>query len=143
MEVRTAGVMLTGRILFSLLFLASAMGHLTKTSMMAGYAASKRIPYATAAVMLSGVLILAGALMVLLGVLGDLGALFLAAFLFPTAVLMHGFWGETDAQARMMEQTQFLKDVALGGAALMVFALFAYTGSRLGLTLTGPLFHLR
>lgn len=28
-------------------------------------------------------------------------------------------WKETDAQARQMEQTQFFKDIALAGAALM------------------------
>ena len=38
---------------------------------------------------------------------------------------------------------QFNKDLALAGAALLAFALFAYAGGRLGLTLTGPLFHLR
>jgi uncharacterized membrane protein YphA (DoxX/SURF4 family) len=109
---------------------------------MAGYAASKGVPAARPAVLGSGVLILAGGLMVLLGLWGDLGALFLVVFLVPTAVLIHGFWRETDAMAKQMEQVQFSKDMALAGAALMVFALFAYAGHDLGLTLTGPLFSL-
>jgi putative oxidoreductase len=136
-------VVLIGRIVFSALFLVSSVAHLTQTDAMAGYAASKGVPAARPAVLLSGLLILAGGLMVLLGLWGDLGALFLVLFLVPTAVLIHGFWRETDATAKQMEQVQFSKDMALAGAALMVFALFAYAGNDLGLTLTGPVFDLR
>jgi putative oxidoreductase len=32
-----------------------------------------------------------------------LGALLLVVFLVPTAVLMHGFWKESDPQAHQME----------------------------------------
>ncbi len=135
-------VVLIGRIVFSALFLVSSVAHLTQTDMMAGYAASKGVPAARLAVLSSGLLILAGGLMVLLGLWGDLGALFLVIFLVPTAVLIHGFWRETDPMAKQMEQTQFSKDLALAGAALLVFALFAYAGHDLGLTLTGPVFNL-
>jgi putative oxidoreductase len=34
------------------------------------------------------------------------------------------------------------KDLALAGAALMLLALIAHTGSDLGLTITGPLFDI-
>ena len=60
----------------------------------------------------------------------------------PTAFIMHGFWAETDPGAKSMEQTQFLKDLALAGAALVMFAAFAYLGDDLGLVLVGPLFTL-
>ena len=68
-------------------------------------------------------------------------ALLLVAFLLPAAVLMHGFWKETDAQARQMEMVQFMKDAGLAGAALMLFAFFAHN-EDLGLAITGPLFSL-
>lgn len=137
-------VVLVGRIFFAVLFLMSGVGHLTKTKMMAQYTASRGVPQAVApaAVFGTGLLIVAGALMVLLGAWGDLGALFLVVFLVPTAVVMHGPWGVEDPQQRMMEQTQFLKDLALAGAALMVMALFSWAGPDLGLTLTDPLFDL-
>lgn len=135
-------VVLVGRILFALLFLGSAVGHLTQREMMTGYVASKKLPAAQLLVVGSGVLILVGALMVAVGVWPDLGALLLAAFLLPTAFLMHGFWAETDPAARATEQTQFLKDVALAGAALVMFALFAELGDDLGLVVLGPLFEL-
>jgi uncharacterized membrane protein YphA (DoxX/SURF4 family) len=131
-------VALVGRILFALLFLGSAFGHFTQSDQMAGYAQSKRVPAPRVAVLGTGVLQLIGALLVALGVWGDLGALLLVVFLIPTAVIMHGFWAETDPTARQTEMTQFLKDISLAGAALTLIALFAV--GNIGLTLTGPLF---
>jgi len=136
-------VVLIGRILFAFLFLTSGFAHFTKRQMMASYAASKGVPAAMPAVLAGGVLLLAGSVSVLLGIWADLGALLLVSFLVPTAIMMHGFWKETDPQARMSEMAQFSKDTALAGAALMLFAFFAYAGDNLGLTITGPLFHLR
>ncbi len=133
-------LVLIGRILFTALFLGSALSHLTNTKAMAGYAASRGLPAAVPATVGSGLLILAGGLSVLLGVWADLGALLLAVFLVPTAVLMHGFWKESDPQARQMEMIHFQKDLALAGASLMLLGLIAHTGGDLGLTLTGPLF---
>lgn len=130
-------VVLIGRIMFAVLFLASGVGHLTQRDMMAGYAGSKGVPSPKAAVVGSGVLILVGALMVLLGLWADLGALLLVVFLVPTAIMMHGPWKVTDAQDKQMEQIQFLKGLALGGAAVMLFAFFATTPD-LGLTLSDP-----
>jgi putative oxidoreductase len=128
-------IVLIGRIIFCALFLSSAYAHFTQSEQMG-------VPSGRLMVLVSGVLILAGGIMVLLGLWADLGALFLVAFLIPTAVLIHGFWKETDPMARQMETVQFSKDTALAGAALMLFAFFAYAGTDLGLTLTGPLFNL-
>ncbi len=134
-------VVLIGRILFSALFLASAMGHLTQSKAMGQYAGAKGIPMPEVSVLASGVLLLVGALSVLLGVWADLGCLLLIAFLVPAALLMHNFWTQSDAQAKQMEMVQFNKNISLAGAALMLFAFFAHNGD-LGLTLTGPLFSL-
>ena len=130
-------VFLIGRILFAALFVGSAAAHLTQTQAMAGYAESRGVPVARAATLGTGVLILAGGLMVLLGVWGDLGALFLVAFLVSTAVLMHAFWKETDDQTKQMEMVHFNKDVGLAGAALAFFV--AFSGNP-DLTITDSLF---
>ena len=110
--------------------------------MMAQYAGAKGVPMPMPAVLGGGVLLVAGGIMVLLGLWADLGALLLVIFLIPTAVLMHGFWKETDPQSRQMETVQFSKDMALAGASLMLFAFFSFAGDDLGLTLTGPLFNI-
>ena len=94
---------------------------------------------ATLATRVTGVQIALGGLSVILGVWGDLGAILLAAFLLPTALLMHGFWKETEPMAKQMEMVQFNKDVALAGASLAFLWVFA---QDVGLTLTGPLLAL-
>ena len=132
-------VLLIGRVRFGLVFLGSAMGHLTQTGAMAGYAGSKGVPAPKVATLATGVVMLVGALLVIVGWWGDLGALLLALFLFPTAVMMHAFWKESDPTSRQMEQVQFLKDVSLGGAALVLLWLFS-TLEDVPLTLGGGLF---
>jgi uncharacterized membrane protein YphA (DoxX/SURF4 family) len=133
-------VALIGRILFVLLFLGSGYGHLAQTAAMAGYAASKGVPAAKLATQATGVLIIVGALMILLGLWADLGALLLVVFLGPTAFLMHAFWKETDPQAKQLEMIQFQKDLALAGASLLIFALIVQLGPDFGIAITDPLF---
>lgn len=135
-------LVLIGRILFSAVFLSAAMGHLTQTKGMAGYAAAKGVPFAWAATFVGGIVLALGGVSVLLGIWADLGALLLVVFLVPTAVLMHAFWKES-GEARATEMNQFFKDLALAGAALALAGLFSFAGDELGLTLTGPLFDLR
>jgi putative oxidoreductase len=136
-------IVLIGRVLFVFLFLSSGFGHFTQRAGMSQYAKAKGVPAPMAGVLGGGVLLLAGGLSILLGIWPDLGALLLVVFLLPTAFLMHAFWKETDPQSRMTEMIQFNKDLALAGAALMLFAFFAFAGDRLALTITGPLFTLR
>lgn len=133
-------VALIGRILFAALFLGSGIAHLMQTEAMAGFAASRGVPQARLATIATGVQIIVGGLLVLLGIWIDLGALLVAVFLVSTAVLMHPFWKETDTQARQMEMVQFNKDLGLAGAALLIMALYAGYGADLGITITGPLF---
>jgi putative oxidoreductase len=133
-------VALIGRILFAALFLASGVGHLTQSEAMAGYAKARGVPQAKLAVLGSGVLIIIGGLLVLLGIWMDLGALLLAIFLIPTAFLMHAFWKETDPMAKQTEMVSFNKDLALGGAALLLLGLYAGHGADVGITITDPLF---
>lgn len=132
-------IFLIGRLLFGALFVMSAMGHLTQTETMAQYAESRGVPKAALATWLSGVQIALGGVSVILGVWGDLGAILLAAFLLPTAVLMHGFWRETEPMAKQMEMVHFNKDIALLGASLAFLWVFS---EDVGLTLTGPLLGL-
>ncbi len=135
-------IVLIGRILFAFLFLTSGYAHFAQRKMMAQYAEARGVPMAMPAVLGGGVLLLAGGIMVLLGIWADLGALLLVIFLISTATLVHGFWKDTDPQARQTEIVQFSKDTALAGASLMLFAFFSFAGDDLGLTITGPLFNI-
>lgn len=133
-------LILVGRVMFSLLFVASAMGHLTQTTPMATYAESRGVPNAHLATQATGVVILLGAISVMFGIFADVGALLLFGFLVATAVMIHKFWDEPEGDARIVAQTQFMKDMALAGAALLMFAVFAESGDALRYALTGSLF---
>lgn len=111
---------LAGRILFSMIFIASGMNHLTKLDAMTAYAQSRGLPAPKAATALSGVMLLAGGFLVLLGWHRFIGAGLLVIFLVLSSVLMHGFWKETDPMTRQNEMIHFMKDMALAGAALLV-----------------------
>ena len=135
-------LVLIGRVLFAVLFVVSGYEHVTKPGGMVGYAAAKGVPAARLAVPAGGALLTVGGLMVLLGIWADLGFLLILLFLVPTMLLMHAFWRESDPDTRQQEMIQFNKDLALAGASLMLFVLFAHADSDLGLTLTGPAFEL-
>lgn len=135
-------LVLVGRVLFVAIFLGSAMAHLTQTDDMAGYVESKGVSNGALLTRASGVQILVGGVMVLLGLWMDLGLLILAAFVLPVAFLMHAFWKVEDPQQANVERAMFMKNVSIGGACIALFGLVAFVGPELGLTLTEPLFDL-
>jgi uncharacterized membrane protein YphA (DoxX/SURF4 family) len=132
--------MVVGRILFGLVFLGGAAGHFLQTDMLVKIVESKGLRPARALVLGSGVVQLAGALMVVLGLWADLGGIVLFAFLVPTAVLVHNFWRETDPQEKMLEQVHFNKDISLAGGALFLAAFVAAHGDQLRFVLTDSLY---
>ncbi len=115
---------LVGRILFAMVFIASGIGHLTNMSGMVGYAQSKGAPAPKIMVPLTGVVIIIGGVLVVLGWHRFIAAGLLFLFLVPTAFIMHAFWKVTDPMAKMGEMVHFQKDLALAGAAL-VFAFYS------------------
>lgn len=132
-------VLLIGRVLFALLFINSGIAHFTQREAMSGYAQFKKVPAAKLMVLVTGFLILLGGVFVAAGIYADLGALLIAIFLIPTAFMMHNFWTITDAQAKQSEMISFFKNLALAGAALVIFALVA-TGTDFGPSVTADHF---
>lgn len=130
-------VLVIGRILFSLMLVTGGLNHFTKTEAMAGYAAHKGVPQAKLAVSLSGLMLLAGGLSIILGVWADLGALVVAVVLLAMALKMHDYWKAADAQAKQMETISFFKNVSMAGAALVMFAALA--GADKGARVIGPM----
>lgn len=111
--------LLLGRAIFGGFFLYSGISHFRKADAMEGYAASKGIPAPKAAVIGSGALVALGGLSLLLGVKPKVGAGMIGAFLLGVTPFMHDFWRQDDPQAKMREQVNFMKNVALiGGASL-------------------------
>ena len=129
-------VELIGRLVFAGLFLFFAVQHVTQFAGYAAFAGSRGTPFPRLAVAVTGVMLAAGGTLVALGLWADLGAVILVAFLVPVAFVIHPFWRFSGAE-RAGEQAVFLKDVALGGAALALVAL-AHDG--LAHAVGGPLF---
>jgi uncharacterized membrane protein YphA (DoxX/SURF4 family) len=124
-------IIVIGRILFGGFFLMSGINHFTKLEAMTGYAKYKKLPAAKLGVLISGLMLVIGGITIILGYYADLGALLLAIFLVLAAVVFHNFWKETDATAKQNEMLGFMKDMALAGAALILFALVVKHGTDL------------
>jgi putative oxidoreductase len=123
-----SAILVIGRILFGGFFVLSGINHFAKLEMMTGYAKYKKLPAAKLGVILSGLMLVVGGAYVVLGFYADLGALLLAIFLILAAIIFHNFWVEKDATAKQNEMLAFMKDIALAGAALVLFALIAKHG---------------
>jgi putative oxidoreductase len=116
-------VLLIGRVVFSFFFIYSGFNHLTKLSMYAQYAGASGVPAPTVLTALSGLMLLAGGLSILLGVQVRWGSLLIAAFLVPAAFMVHKFWGIADPMMAANQAAHFWKNIALTGACLILFAL--------------------
>lgn len=113
---------IVGRVLFGGYFLMSGIRHFMNADMLSGYAASKGVPAPRAAVYGSGALLAVGGLGVLSGMYIPWTVAALALFFVPVSFAMHAFWSAEPSQ-RMGESINFLKNMALLGAALMLLAI--------------------
>lgn len=114
---------LIGRLIFGGYFLMNAWGHFTHLEGMMGYAQSKGVPSPRSAVFVGGVLLMLGGLGVVFGVAPEASLALLLIFLVPVTLKMHAYWREADPNARMAEQINFYKNLALIGALLMLYAV--------------------
>ncbi len=65
--------------------------------------------------------LLLGGLSLLLGIRARWGAVLLIVFLIPAALIFHDFWNY-DGQLRQLQAANFMKNVTIAGAMLMVLA---------------------
>ena len=112
---------LIGRILFSSIFLMSGLNHFTNMGGMKQYAAMKGAPAPGIMVPLTGLMLLAGGLSVLLGYYMEIGTWLLVLFLIPTAVIMHDFWKHADPMEKQNQQAHFMKNMVMAGGALILY----------------------
>lgn len=111
-------IVLLGRILYTTIFLMAAPGHFTAKTI--AFAASKGVPIASLAVPVSGVIAFLGGLSILLGYKARLGAWFIVLFLIPVTIMIHNFWAIADPMQAQMQQVNFMKNLSMLGAALLI-----------------------
>ena len=112
---------LAGRILLAVIFLISGFGKIGGFEGTAGYIASKGLPMPQVVTALTIVVELGGGLLLAIGYKARWAALALAVFTLLAAIIFHDFWAAEAAQ-KMNQQINFLKNLAITGGMLMVFA---------------------
>jgi uncharacterized membrane protein YphA (DoxX/SURF4 family) len=115
--------LLVGRVLFGGVIAFMGLNHFMQTEQMTGYAEYKGLPAPKLSVLASGAVLVAGGFGILVGAFPIASALAVAAFPAISAVAMHDFWAVPEDQQD--EMTQFLKNVALAGGAVVVAAIGA------------------
>lgn len=106
------------RVLFSLLFVFSGLGHFADQTI--AYGASKGVPMAEILVPFSGLMIIVGGLSVMLGYHARIGALLIMLFLATVTGIMHNFWAIPDPAQAQVQMINFFKNLSLFGGALLI-----------------------
>lgn len=107
-----------GRVLFALIFVVSVIGHFSSEEITE--ASAHGVPLASILVPAAGILALVGGVSVMLGYRARFGAFLLLVFLVPVTLVMHKFWGIADPQMAMMQKVNFMKNMSLIGACLLI-----------------------
>ena len=112
-----------GRILFGLYWLRAAFHHFTALESIAEYARGKGTPAPKFAVAGSGVVLLVGGLSMILGAYPTVGIVLLVLFLLAASFHFHNYWRVDDPKMKQADQINFMKNMALMGALLMLMAV--------------------
>jgi len=120
MDTLSKWIQLAGRIALGAIFLLSAIGKLSNWSGTAAIAASGGVPQA----LLAGAtaLELLGALSLIAGFKTRWGVIALVVFLVPVTLVFHNFWAVQGAEQQQQQMAHFMKNLAIGGGLLIVFA---------------------
>jgi len=120
--MKTQGIpVLTARILLALMFLLAGLSKFAGLDGTAGYIASKGLPMAGLLAFGTAALEVGGALLLIVGWKARWAALALAAFTLMASVLFHNYWA-MPADQQMMQQLMFMKNLAVVGGLLTLFA---------------------
>ncbi len=114
-------VNLAGRVLLALIFLMSAVGNkIPNFAQVSEYMASEAVP--ASSFMLAGaiVFLVLGSLSLMLGFKARMGAGLLLVFLALATYFFHDFWTFEDAAKQQAQMIQFMKNLSLMGAMLLV-----------------------
>ncbi len=114
-------ILLIGRILYSMIFIILGFNHFFSLNEMVQYTASMGVPAPSVATIISGLVILAGGLSILLGYKTKIGSMLLFAFLIVTALVMHSFWSIEDQMQSQIQLIMFLKNLSMAGGALLLY----------------------
>ena len=108
-----------GRAALGALFFISGMFKIVGFAGVAGFMASKGLPFASALLVMTIAIEVAGGLSLITGFQARWAALVIALFLIPTTFVFHAFWSADPAHFQD-QLTAFLKNLAIFGGMLLV-----------------------
>ncbi|SES92873.1 Uncharacterized membrane protein YphA, DoxX/SURF4 family [Salinibacillus kushneri] len=114
---------LIGRLILGIYFLMTGFNHLKNYQGMKQACEQKNLPLPGACASLSGLILIIGGLTILTGMFVGIGVLLLVIFLIIAATTFHNYWVFEDPMQKMGEQTQFMKNIALAAALLMLLQI--------------------
>lgn len=123
MQAPTAVVVLA-RVLLALMFILAGFSKFAGLAGTAGYIASKGLPLPSVLAFLTAALEVVAGIALAIGFQARWAALALAVFTVLASVLFHNFWA-MPAEQQMVQQLMFMKNLAITGGLLMVFAFGA------------------
>ena len=112
---------LVARVLLAVIFIYSGFGKITGFAGTAGAIAGKGLPMSELLTACTIAVELGGGLLLVIGWKARWAALAIFLFLIPTTLLFHNFWASPPEQL-VAQRTNFLKNVAIMGGMLMVWA---------------------
>ena len=112
---------LVGRILLAFLFLKSGWGKIDGFEQTAAMMASKGVPLANIALIVTIILELGAGILLVIGYKARWAALAIALWLIPVTFMFHAYWS-VPADQVMNQTNNFFKNVSIFGGMLMVFA---------------------
>jgi putative oxidoreductase len=112
---------LVGRILLAVLFLKSGWGKIGGFGETAAMMASKGVPLATIALVVTIVIELGAGVLLVIGYKARWAALALALWLIPVTLTFHNYWAVPPEQV-MAQSTNFFKNLSIFGGMLILFA---------------------
>ena len=123
--MNTQGIpVLVARVLLALMFLLAGIGKFSGLDGTAGYIGSVGLPAPKLLALGAGLVEVVGAVLLIVGWQARWAALALAAFTLLATLFFHRYW-TLPADQQMMQQLMFMKNLAIVGGLLMVFAFGA------------------
>jgi len=115
----------TGRTVLGLFFIFMGLNHFTVFQQMRDFSEGRGVPFPGVAVAVTGVLLISGGVSVLGGFFVHWGLGMLILFLVVVTPWIHSYWRFDDPHRKQEEQLHFMKNLALLGALLMLWQLWA------------------
>lgn len=114
---------LIGRILYGGVLLFFGINHFKNKKSMVEYAKSKKVAAPVLANFIAGVILIFSGALLILGVFPDIALILMIVFYLIVSLVMHDFWNDKDEKEKIRNRIQFMMNIALAGASMMLIYL--------------------